>query len=508
MSLLNIKMSLKAKIISMLVSLGVVVGIFVYIYFPAQQSKQALQSRCDELDRLADVLSHSLVTGVQFEDTDLINGAVAGVKNREDLISIEVASVSGTKFLSENGKSFSAGKKWNDKKNIVRVEKAIVQDGQNLGSLKMAFSIEDIQRNIKQNRFAVLIVSFVIIGLGFLFGLYLSSVIIKPIQQVNSILQVISRGEGDITKRLEIDRDDEIGALTKEFDIFIDTIHSIVKQVKENTESVAAGTNEIKTAASIIATGAEEQRNQTSEVAASVQEMTAAILENSKNASKTAEVSKAAKQKAIEGSQAMVEVKEGIENIVQSAHRTDSIVDSLSGRAGQIGDIIEVINDIADQTNLLALNAAIEAARAGEQGRGFAVVADEVRKLAERTTKATAQIEETIRAIQEDTKDASASTLDSLEAVKKGKESTEKTDQILSDIMKAVTEAVDMVNQIAAATEEMSVGAKEIANNVDKINSVTRESTEGIEQMASTAEQLSVTTEELRQLVGKFILKE
>ncbi|MCD6115371.1 HAMP domain-containing protein, partial [bacterium] len=368
MNLPKIKFNLRTKIVSTLVLIGVVVGIFVLTYFPSQQSRQALQSRNDELNRLAEVLSQGLVTGMQFEDTDLVNNAISGVKNREDLITIEVVSSSGTRFVSENGKSYNSEMKWQPGYNEIKVENDIVQDGKKLGSLKMAFSIKDIQRLIKNNKDAALLISLIILVFGFVIGFYLSNIIISPIQKVNEILKIISSGEGDLTKRLDINRDDEIGALTKEFDIFIDTIHGIIGQVKNNTNEVAAGANAIKTTTSIIAAGAEEQRNQTNEVAASVQEMTAAILENSKNASKTAEISKRAKDKAIEGSEAMQEVKKGIENIVVSAQRTDNIVESLSGRAGQIGDIIEVINDIADQTNLLALNAAIEAARAGEQG--------------------------------------------------------------------------------------------------------------------------------------------
>jgi len=508
MNIRKITGSIKTRIIGLFVGLGVIIGVFVLVYFPTQQSKQAFQSRFDEINRLAVVLGHSVLTGVQFEDTDMINTAVEGAANREDLVLLEVTKKDGTSMVEQKGASYIQGKLWKDNENILRVQHPVEQDGEVFGYLKMSFSLEDIQHMVQQYQRATLVVCFIIIGLGIGFGLYLSRLVLHPIKTVHNMLAVISRGEGDLTKRIDLEQDDEVGAFADEFDIFIGTIHDIVKQVKGNTEYVAAGANEIKTTTSIIAAGAEEQRTQTNEVAASVQEMTATILENSRNASKTAEVSVTAKNKTAEGSQAMLEVKKGIDDIVVSAQRTDKIVGSLSERVGEIGEIIEVINDIADQTNLLALNAAIEAARAGEQGRGFAVVADEVRKLAERTTKATAQIEDTIAAIQTDTKEASQSTVESLEAVNKGKESTLKTENVLNDIMDSVTQAMDMINQIATATEEMSAGAKEIATSVDKINGVTIESTQGIEQMASVAAQLSGNTQELQRLVGKFVVRE
>jgi methyl-accepting chemotaxis protein len=332
--------------------------------------------------------------------------------------------------------------------------------------------------------------------------------ITKPIRKVSAMVEDIAQGEADLTTRLNVNTKDEVGELSRWFNTFMDRLHDIIYQVKLNSESVASASAEISSATSQLASGAEEQTSQTSGMAASVQEMTAAIIENSQNANQTVNIAKQASEKAQEGSAAMHATQQGMEEIVVSATRTGDIVNSLSSRADQIGAIIQVIDDIADQTNLLALNAAIEAARAGEQGRGFAVVADEVRKLAERTTKATKEIAETIKAIQGDTKNASESMEEAHKVVNRGKEATVKTQEILGEIVKSVTQAMDMIQQIATASEQQSSTAEEISKSVDSISAVTSQSATGAEQMASATEQLTKQTEALKNIVAQFKLND
>jgi len=350
-----------------------------------------------------------------------------------------------------------------------------------------------------------IVVNSIIALLGLLFSLLIIGDINTSFQMIIGSASDI--GNGDLSKQITHRRTDEIGVVYTALEKMRIGFAAIVISVQQNIEQLISAAGKINATSNEMASGSEEQENQTSEVAAAVEEMTAAILENAKNAAQTAQMSQASSIKAQEGTAAMQETREGMEEIVMSSGKTNEIIRSLAGRAEQIGEVIQVINDIADQTNLLALNAAIEAARAGEQGRGFAVVADEVRKLAERTTRATGEVGDTIKAIQIDTQKATESMVESNNVVNRGKQATVKTGDVLREIMQSVEQAMDMISQIAAATEQMSSGAEEISRNVDAISLVTRESSHGAGALASTAGELTQQTEVLRELVGQFKLE-
>lgn len=334
----------------------------------------------------------------------------------------------------------------------------------------------------------------------------ISNFVSKMTMQLVETVKEIAMGRGDLTQRFNIQRNDEIGQLANWFNKFIEKLHEIISQVKMNTEEVASATNEINATSMQMAAGAEEQSSQVNEVATAIQEMSAAIVQSSQNASQTAEISKRTVSKADEGLKNMGLTQQSMENIVVSSAKTNDLVSSLSNRTDQIGEIIQVIDDIADQTNLLALNAAIEAARAGEQGRGFAVVADEVRKLAERTTKATKEIGNTIKVIQDDTQSAAESMHEVTSVIDEGKTAIVQTAEVLKEIVQGVNNAMDMIQQIASATEQQSAGAEEISKNVHSISSVASESASGAEQLAVTTGALSRQTENLQELVSQFKL--
>lgn len=322
---------------------------------------------------------------------------------------------------------------------------------------------------------------------------------------VDHILTKMNRfAEGDLSVTLEVKKDDAIGKLFAGFNKAVENINKMIVSVKEAVQATASASSEISTSTEYIASAAQEQSAQTEEVATAMEQMTKTIVENAENANSASKGAEEGGVLSREGVEKAQETITGMDKIVESTNQTGKVISSLASKSQQIGEIVLVINDIADQTNLLALNAAIEAARAGEQGRGFAVVADEVRKLAERTTKATKEVEETIKGIQKETEAADKTMIDSKSAVTNGLKLTNEIAVQLGKISQIADAANNGIAQIAAATEEQSSSAEQIAINVETINNVTNESTAGIQQVAASAEDLKRLALNLTDLVSQF----
>ncbi len=325
--------------------------------------------------------------------------------------------------------------------------------------------------------------------------------------KTDEMLKVMNQfAEGDLTVKLVVDKDDQIGKLFAGFNKSVKNIGDLIFSVSEAVQATASASNQISSSSEEMAAGAQEQSAQTAEVAGAVEEMTKTIIETSNNASLAADNSKIANDSVLKGNIKVEETKKGMERIVSSTAETGRIISSLALKSDQIGAITQVIDEIADQTNLLALNAAIEAARAGEQGRGFAVVADEVRKLAERTTKATKEIADTIRTIQNEAKEADKSMIEAGESVKYGMELTGQVSVVLNEILEVNSKVSDMVNQVAVASEEQSATAEQISKNIESITSVTQETAAGTQQIAKAAEDLNRLTNTLQSLIDRFKL--
>jgi methyl-accepting chemotaxis protein len=328
--------------------------------------------------------------------------------------------------------------------------------------------------------------------------------VVVPIQDGLEVLSVLATG--DLTARMNKSYNGDYQKLKNSINTVAESLNKALKEIQEAVEATASATIQISSRSEEMATGSQEQNTQTLEIAGAIEEMTKTIIETSRNASIAADNSKKANDNVQKGAAIIEETKKGMEKIVSSTADTGKIISSLAKMSDQIGEITQVIDDIADQTNLLALNAAIEAARAGEQGRGFAVVADEVRKLAERTTKATKEIADTIRTIQIEAKEADKSMAEAGQNVMYGMELTEQVSFALKEILGVNTKVTDMVNQVAAASEEQSATAEQISKNIESISSVSQQSSTGTQQIAKAADGLNQLTNKLQILVEQFNL--
>ncbi|HEX3072920.1 MAG TPA: HAMP domain-containing methyl-accepting chemotaxis protein, partial [Ignavibacteriales bacterium] len=327
-------------------------------------------------------------------------------------------------------------------------------------------------------------------------------------ESVNEMLEAIDKfSNGDLTVALHTNKKDDIGRMFEGFNKAVENIRSMLERINEAVSSTASASSQISASAEEMAAGSSEQNLQANEVAAAVEEMTKTILSSSENAKFAADTASLNGKIAKEGGDVVVETVNGMNKIAEVVLEAARIVEQLGANSNQIGEIIQVIDDIADQTNLLALNAAIEAARAGEQGRGFAVVADEVRKLAERTTKATKEIAGMIKQIQSNTKLAVSSIKQGAVEVEKGKDLAQKAGSSLNQIIEEVDKSSQLINQLAVASEQQSQSSEQISQSIERISSVINESSVGIQEIARSSEDLNRLTLNLQNLIAKFKIK-
>ena len=343
----------------------------------------------------------------------------------------------------------------------------------------------------------------VLVSLGVLLSLWIIRSIASPVAALESAMVIITQNK-DFTMSTGVRSFDEIGRIARAF-------HDLLRKMRAALLSVRESSNSVKTSAEAVASGARsisdsitQQSDKSAEIAAAIEQISVSITSVADSARSSDEISVKNRDDAIHGSAAIGEVQQSMERLTQNTGQTATLVHSLSERSSQITRIVEAIKGIADQTNLLALNAAIEAARAGEQGRGFAVVADEVRKLAEQTGKSTQEIAAMVAGIQQDIGDTSTSMDENVALVANCLELTQKADGILASLAAGANVINSHINEIGRAMGEQDAAVKAVANSMEGITQMSEQTASASEAVAENANDLRSIACGLSDIVAQF----
>lgn len=348
------------------------------------------------------------------------------------------------------------------------------------------------------------LVALVVLCIALVLAAWLGRSVTRPISAVTRRMSEIAEGDADLTQRLDDTRSDEIGELAGAFNRFVGRMQRLIGEVAGSTAQVAAAAEELSATSEDTRGHVEQQRGETEHAATAINEMSATVRDVATNASDASQAARLADGEARQGREVVGAAVKAIDALAVEVEKAAEVIKGVEGHSEQIGSVLEVISGISEQTNLLALNAAIEAARAGEQGRGFAVVADEVRTLASRTQDSTEEIRSMIDRLRGGAKDAVAVMESSRELAKSGVEHARKADDSLKAITQSVAQINDMNALIATAAEEQTAVAEEISRNVTSINSSTQHTATGAQQAATASDELARLATQLQQVVGQF----
>jgi len=367
---------------------------------------------------------------------------------------------------------------------------------------------EKLQNDLSEQRrtdiTGMTLVGLAIAALGLLVIWLLAHGIARPLRQMVAMLDDIAQGEGDLTRRLHSDRHDELGSIAKGFNTFLGKLQTMISQVVSSVQKVSDSSEHTADIAIRTNQGVHKQMAEIDLVATAVHEMTATAQDVARNATHAAQAASNADQAANQGLSIVRDTSQSITALADEIGRAVGVVQTLARDSENINAILVAIRAIAEQTNLLALNAAIEAARAGEQGRGFAVVADEVRNLAQKTQQATEEIQQMIQQLQQGTRDVVRVMEDSQGKTDISVQQAAKAADALESITRAVSVINDMNTQIASAAEEQSAVAEDINRNVINIGQVANEVAGGADESSSASAELTKLAEQQRRLINQF----
>ncbi|EEB57904.1 methyl-accepting chemotaxis protein [Pseudomonas syringae pv. tomato T1] len=345
----------------------------------------------------------------------------------------------------------------------------------------------------------VVVVMVIILLLGLLIR-----VLMQPLHQMGRAMRDIADGEGDLTKRLAITSHDEFGALAESFNHFVERIHTSIREVASTAAQLGEVATRVVKVSNASMSNSDQQAKRTESVAAAINELGAAAQEIAQNAARTSQQSSDASGLASDGQGVVQQTIKAMNELSGKISESCVNIESLNGKTANIGQILEVITSISQQTNLLALNAAIEAARAGEAGRGFAVVADEVRNLAHRTQDSAQQVQKMIEELQVGAREAVVNMTESQRQSEDSVGIANLAGERLGSVTRRIEEINGMNQSVAAATEEQTSVVESINVDITHINTLNQQGVDNLRQTLEACNSLEEQAARLQQLVGSF----
>lgn len=348
------------------------------------------------------------------------------------------------------------------------------------------------------------VISFMVLLLLMLMGWLITNSITRPLDATVNAMREIGSGDGDLTVRLSEKGRDEVTALARHFNAFTNKIQGLVTEVKHSVDSVAAAAGQMSATSEQAFQNQTRQAQETDQIATAMNEMSASFLDVARNAGDASTAATTTDKSTVEGRSNVELATAAIARLAHQVHQSTEVIHQLSDDSSNIGTVLDVIRSVSEQTNLLALNAAIEAARAGEAGRGFAVVADEVRSLASRTRESTEEINTMVTQLQARAEQAVSVMAASIKETQQTVAAVESTTGSLNAIASAVEHIRDMNHQIASAAEQQAAVAEEINHNIVQLVQLTEENASATEQTRVSSNDLAGLSAHLKQQITQF----
>lgn len=381
-----------------------------------------------------------------------------------------------------------------------------VPEGEVIGAVRVTYSFENLDNTISNNLISVAVTEIILFIIGLVIvSLALGRMVVNPIKRMGKTINTIHENS-DLKLRIDVDSKDEIGTMSKSLNVMLEDFHSSLSKVSATVHQLSTSSTSINDIADMANSAVNNQQMQTSAVASAMEQMEAATKSVEASAENTVSASDLALEQSQEGTVITNQAIGAIEHLKSNIDKALDVINKLDEQSQSVGTVLEVIQKIAEQTNLLALNAAIEAARAGEQGRGFAVVADEVRTLASKTRNSTEEINGIIEELQQDARDAVSVMNQAHSSAESGVEKVQETSDALTKISEEVRAINDMNHMVASSVKEQTEMASSVESSVHEIATTAERTSERAGKLNQVAHELNTLAGQLESMVQKFKL--